>query len=84
MTIYQRPARHAFYQSSEWRQFKAVVAAEGERFCVDCGTDEGRIDLDHKISIEERPDLALDRANAQWLCGSCQSRKTAREGGRWR
>ena len=80
---HQRPARHAFYQSSEWKRFKVEAANELGRQCVDCGKTTGRLDLDHNVSIDERPDLALEMSNVQWRCGSCHSRKTAKEGGRW-
>ena len=75
----QRPARHQFYQTKEWRRLSKQVLAE-EPWCA-CG---GRTtQADHIISIKDRPDLALVRENLVGRCASCHSRKSALVDGRW-
>lgn len=48
--------------------------------CVECGA-VGRLEIDHKIAVRKRPDLAFDLSNLQTLCASCHSRKTIAEVG---
>ena len=78
----QRPARHGFYQSQEWRNFRAQIIKERGAVCEHCGIRGVTMDVDHRISIKERWDLRLDPANVQVLAHRCHSAKTARQG-RW-
>jgi len=75
----QRPARHAFYQTPEWRALSKQVLAE-EPWCY-CGARATQ--ADHILSLKERPDLGLVRSNLVGRCGPCHSLRTAREHGRW-
>ena len=76
---HQRPARHAFYRSREWRALSKRVLEE-QLYCT-CGAKATQ--ADHLQSIRERPDLALDRNNLVGMCRPCHSRKTAQEDERW-
>jgi 5-methylcytosine-specific restriction endonuclease McrA len=76
----QRPARHRFYQTKEWRELGRQVLWE-EPLCP-CGAKATQ--ADHIISVKERPDLALARSNLVGRCASCHSRKTAIKDGRWK
>lgn len=52
--------------------------------CRHCGRGvraKGQAHVDHVISREERPDLALSFANLETLCASCHSKKTIRYNG---
>ena len=75
----QRPERHKFYHTPEWRALSKQVRSE-QLYCA-CGAKTKQ--ADHIQSIEERPDLALDRSNVVGRCLPCHSRKTAQEDGRW-
>lgn len=72
---YIRPARHTFYGTSEWKDFREKALEVLGRRCVICGATE-RIELDHIQSVEDRPDLALEITNVRPLCKPCHSRKT--------
>jgi 5-methylcytosine-specific restriction protein A len=83
------PALTAFYNSTEWKGFRAAYRAE-HPWCQTCER-EGRETLaqqvDHLIPVRQRPDLALDEGNVQSLCASCHSRRTRlaeRRGAPWR
>jgi 5-methylcytosine-specific restriction enzyme A len=76
----QRPARHQFYNTKEWRALSKQVLQEGPN-CRDCGAPSTQ--ADHILSVKERPDLALVRSNVTGRCGTCHSRRTAREHQRW-
>ena len=76
---HQRPARHAFYRSREWRALSRQVLEEQPY----CGCGARAVQADHIQGVKERPDLALDRRNVVGMCRSCHSRKTAKEDGRW-
>lgn len=78
--LYERPERHRFYLTKEWRALSKQVLAE-QPYCS-CGAKATQ--SDHILSIKERPDLALDRGNLVGLCKPCHSRKTAQKEGRWR
>jgi len=75
----QRPDRHAFYHSPEWRALSKRVRRE-QPYCV---RGARTTQADHIIRVKERPDLASDRGNVVGLCRPCHSRKTAKEDGRW-
>lgn len=75
---HQRPARHAFYRTPEWRALSKQVRRE-QPWCA-CGAKTTQ--ADHIKSVRERPDLKLERSNLVGMCRPCHSRKTAREG-RW-
>ena len=75
----QRPARHAFYHTLEWRDLSKQVLEE-QPYCA-CGARSTQ--ADHLLSVRERPDLALVRRNLVGRCRPCHSRKTAREDRRW-
>ena len=75
----QRPARHLFYRTPQWRALSKQVLRE-QPWCA-CGATTTQ--ADHIKSVRERPELALERSNVVGMCLPCHSRKTAREDGRW-
>ena len=70
-----RPARHAFYQTKEWRQLSKQVLEE-RPWCA-CGARATQ--ADHIISIKKRPDLRLERITS--LAGAARVTAGRR---RWR
>ncbi|WP_226998642.1 HNH endonuclease [Tardibacter chloracetimidivorans] len=76
----------------DWMAVRDQVIEERGYRCEDCGclgvkrkADAGSIlpllEADHLLSIEERPDLRLDKGNLRVRCKPCHSRRTAREQG---
>lgn len=67
-----------FYQSTRWRRIRLKAIHRDRGRCVACGHDAEsgrRLEVDHKISRKDRPDLALKLANLQTLCNICHSTK---------
>lgn len=75
-----------------WRALRDQVVIERGSRCEQCGcivslrkADANRYapvaHVDHIVSIEERPDLRLDKSNLRTLCAICHSEKTVREDG---
>jgi 5-methylcytosine-specific restriction protein A len=75
----KRKAKRRFYQSEAWRLFREDKL-EREPICRICGKAPSTC-VDHKVPVEERPDLALDDENTQGACWSCHSAKTASQDG---
>jgi 5-methylcytosine-specific restriction endonuclease McrA len=67
------------YASKAWKRLKDQVLSEEIR-CYLCGEFlYGQVDVDHKIPVESRPDLAFDRSNLGAAHHWCHSQKTQRE-----
>ena len=74
-----------FYTSAEWKDYRArhrrwTEARQGGVWCCVCGSTE-RLILDHRA---ERKDGGADFPpfeEADWYCGGCHNRKTARRKG---
>jgi 5-methylcytosine-specific restriction endonuclease McrA len=63
----------------DWRKVrKAFLAANP--MCV-CGCGQRATQVDHIVSVRERPDLRLVWSNLRALCASCHSRRTATDQG---
>lgn len=84
-------ARERGYDA-EWQALRDAVVIERGCKCERCGSlvvlrkrEVTRTvpvaEVDHIISIEERPDLRLERSNLRVLCKPCHSRRTATEQG---
>lgn len=85
----QRPSAHARGYDHRWERFRlgvlgdvgGVVFPEGGPLCRDC-LDEGRVteatEVDHKVTLAERPDLKYEPSNMRSLCKPHHSRKTQR------
>ncbi len=69
-----RPEHHALYRTAEWRRLAAEVTAGATR-CTWCLKPTRRLVADHVIPLEERPDLAMDRANLRPSCIPCNTRR---------
>src|SRR5579859_4625807 len=72
-----------FYKTAAWLSMRRMILNRVP-MCVECIRDHrlsASTHVDHKISRQQRPDLALDPDNLQGLCASCHSRKTAASDG---
>ena len=59
------------YRLARWQRLRLKVLVE-RPLCETCGRPA--TEVHHRISIDERPDLAFDRDNLMALCASCHSR----------
>ena len=68
------------YDLQEWRRLRrAACERDGWRCTVEgCGA-VGALEVHHKLSVRERPDLALELDNLVTVCRSCHFRLTRGE-----
>lgn len=60
-----------FYDSLEWKTLRRLTLIRDGYRCTVCRCDvrgKGKARVDHIVSIEERPDLALEPSNVRTLC----------------
>jgi 5-methylcytosine-specific restriction protein A len=69
------------YDTKQWKDLRRLVLAERPMCEEQCGA--AATEVDHKVRVSVRPDLAFVRSNLQARCKACHSKKTARETG-WR
>lgn len=70
--------RRRVYSSKRWKEYLRPQVLSEEPVCQLCGSPWVR-QVDHKIDIEDRPDLAYERSNLQAICDVCHGRKTRSE-----
>jgi 5-methylcytosine-specific restriction enzyme A len=77
------PSPDARGYDKDWRMVRAsVLAAEPWcRMCAERGIQTQAKLVDHIVTVRERPDLRLNRANLQPLCWPCHNGKTIRHDG---
>jgi 5-methylcytosine-specific restriction enzyme A len=70
----------AFYSGREYLAWREAVIARANGVCeaTECNRAEPRMFADHIAEVRDGG-AKYDIANGQCLCGSCHSRKTARE-----
>lgn len=69
-----RPERHKLYRTWAWRQLAREVT-KGATRCTWCLRPTTKLVADHVIPLEQRPDLALDRANVVPACTGCNTKR---------
>ncbi|WP_319606725.1 HNH endonuclease [Weissella ceti] len=83
-TFYDKADRVRFYRSKRWRQLRNWVVERDHHECLSCRaegvittdrTPDVVIEVDHILSIIDRPDLVLDADNLQSLCRMCHNAK---------
>ncbi|MCW0953256.1 HNH endonuclease [Weissella ceti] len=83
-TFYDRADRVRFYRSKRWRELRNQVVERDHHECLSCRADgvittdrmpDVVIEVDHILSIIDRPDLVLDASNLQSLCRMCHNAK---------
>ena len=70
-----RPTARARGYDSNWERARAE-ALRRHPLCSEPGCNERATDVDHILTINERPDLRLTQSNLRPLCHSHHSRKT--------
>ena len=60
---------------AEWEALRVECFERDDYTCQWCGSTE-ELQADHVRPISEWPELALDLANLQTLCGSCNRHKS--------
>ncbi|WP_188260858.1 HNH endonuclease [Azospirillum tabaci] len=88
----QRGSAHQRGYDREWQKLRDAVVIERGCRCERCGTlvvlrkSEATAttpfaEVDHIESVQDRPDLRLERSNLRVLCRPCHSGRTARDQG---
>lgn len=74
-------AAQRIYNSVRWKKLRAAFLLENPlcALCLVEGKPEGARDVDHRIPLAKRLDLAYEWDNLQGLCRRHHTRKTARE-----
>jgi 5-methylcytosine-specific restriction protein A len=65
---------------ADWRRVRAQHLAEYPG-CSVAGCDERAVEVDHVISVRERPELRLDRGNLRSMCKPHHSSRTIADQG---
>ena len=73
-------AGYHVYRSARWQALRLAAKRRDDFKCTGCGA-RGRLEVHHKISVRQAPDLAFDLGNLTSLCPSCHSRQTRVERG---
>ena len=76
----QRPTAQARGYDHSWSKLRREYLKRHAQ-CSAPGCDRPATNVDHKTTVEERPDLRLTWSNLQALCASCHSVKTVRQDG---
>ncbi len=82
-----RPLANGVYKTASWKQLRYEVLKEANGRCCLCGAsahDGVRLNVDHIKPVSRHPHLALDKANLQVLCSSCNWGKGGRDETDWR
>ena len=67
----------AFLQTREWKAVRKKFLASVPHVCVMCGsTDE--LQVDHILTRQEHPELALTLSNLRVLCWRCNRERSQR------
>jgi len=71
----------AWHHAARWRALRLRALRRDGWRCVRCGARH-RLEVDHVVPREERPDLAWSVDNLQALCAGCHIDKTREEQGK--
>lgn len=63
-----------------WKRCRRLFL-EAYPLCSTPGCGKGATDVDHRLTIAERPDLRLSWSNLRPFCHACHSRRTAKDQG---
>ena len=69
-----------FHQSPAWKALRLAARRRDGWRCVTCGSRH-RLEVDHTVPVERRPDLALVLDNLKTLCRNCHIAKTRADRG---
>jgi 5-methylcytosine-specific restriction protein A len=76
----QRPPPAARGYDADWRRCRKLFIAKHPTCCTP-GCGKPTVDVDHIVSIRDRPDLRLSWSNLRPYCHPHHSERTAREQG---
>lgn len=65
---------------ADWRRVRSQHLTENPR-CTSAGCGAPAVEVDHVISVRDRPDLRLDRGNLRSMCKSHHSSRTIADQG---
>jgi 5-methylcytosine-specific restriction protein A len=74
----QRPSSTERGYDAPWRKLR-VVFLRAHPICCVAGCNEVATDVDHILSVRDRPDLRLEWSNARQMCHGHHSSRTARD-----
>lgn len=74
---YAKRSNEDFYNTTAWRQLRAVII-DMQKCCQVCGSTEN-LTVDHITPPEGDIELFFNKDNLQVLCCSCHCKKTAAE-----
>ena len=72
------------YGSTQWKQARARALKRANYCCENCRASvrgKGMSRVDHRQTVKDRPDLALEPSNLRVLCAACDNRRHAEKGG---
>lgn len=78
--LYVHP-ESSFYQTPEWKAFRADVLAE--RPWCECGCGRPSDTVAHDVPVRADRSRALDKSNVRALYHACHSSESAERGERW-
>lgn len=68
-----------FYHKYKWKKLRDKAVKRDKYRCVQCYSKgivvTDRLEVDHILTIEDRPDLAMDIDNLRTLCRACHDKR---------
>ena len=77
-------SRAKFYNSVEWRHLRQEILERDHwecQWCKEAGrvtTRDSVLEVDHIKTLEEHPELAMDKDNMRTLCKDCHNKRHGR------
>lgn len=74
--------RAKIYNSKKWKVVREKAIIRDNMMCQEClrnGIHTQGKEVDHIIELSDRPDLAYDLDNLEYLCVPCHRKKTEKE-----
>lgn len=73
-------AGYHIYRSQRWQAIRMQAKRRDGFRCTECGA-RGRLEVHHKRSVRQAPELAYDLGNVTCLCPTCHHKQTMAERG---
>ncbi len=73
-------AGYSVYRSARWQGIRLAARRRDGWKCTECGS-AGRLEIHHKQSVRQAPELAYELGNVTSLCPSCHHAETMAERG---
>ncbi len=75
----RKAADTPFFRSQKWLELRYRVFKTYPKICMCCGTDQGKMHVDHIKPRSKYPWLALEFENLQVLCADCNLGKSNKD-----